>query len=67
MATRPIPQRRVEHHTAEHTEAETTLVVGALIFAGIGYRSAGDQRLALTAAAKAREQRQIAKEDRSSA
>ncbi|HEX2290680.1 MAG TPA: replication initiator [Pseudonocardiaceae bacterium] len=52
-----------EHHTAE----ETTLVVGALIFAGIGYRSAGDRWFALTVAAKTREQRQIAKEERSAA
>jgi hypothetical protein len=44
---------------------ETTLIVGALSFAGIGYRTTGDQWLALTAAAKAREQRRIAKEERS--
>jgi hydrogenase maturation factor HypF (carbamoyltransferase family) len=53
-----------QHHTAEHTEEETTLIVGALSFAGSGYRSTGDQWLALTAAAQAREQRQIAKEER---
>jgi replication initiator protein RepSA len=41
---------------------ETTLIVGVLSFAGIGYRTIGDQWLALTAAAQAREQRQIAKE-----
>jgi hypothetical protein len=41
---------------------ETALIVGALSFAGIGYRTTGDQWLALTAAAQAREQRQIAKE-----
>jgi hypothetical protein len=38
-----------------------------LAFAGIGYRSAGDRWLALTVAAKTREQRQIAKEERSAA
>jgi replication initiator protein RepSA len=59
--------RRVEHHTAEYADEETTLVIGALAFAGIGYRSAGDRWLALTAATKAREQRQIAKEERSAA
>jgi hypothetical protein len=59
--------RRVEHHTAEYADEETTLVVGAVAFAGIGYRSAGDRWLALTAATKAREQRQIAKEERSAA
>lgn len=54
---------RVQHHTAEHTDEETTLIVGTLTFAGIGYRSSGDQWLALTAAAQARGQRQIAKEE----
>ncbi|MGH3774533.1 MAG: replication initiator [Pseudonocardiaceae bacterium] len=58
--------RRAQHHTADHTE-ETTLVVGALTFAGIGYRSTGDRWLALTAAAQAREQRQIAKQERTAA
>jgi hypothetical protein len=43
---------------------ETTLIVGALSFAGIGYRTTGDQWLALTAAAQARQRRQIAKEER---
>ncbi|MDQ3765655.1 MAG: hypothetical protein M3460_30870 [Actinomycetota bacterium] len=56
--------RRAQYHTAEHTDEETTLVVGALTFAGIGYRSTGDRWLALTAAAQAREQRHIAKEER---
>ena len=55
---------RAQHDTADHTEEETTLIVGALTFAGIGYRNTGDQWLALTAAAQAREQRQIAKEER---
>ncbi|MCA1821229.1 MAG: hypothetical protein LC644_05600 [Pseudonocardia sp.] len=47
--------------TSRETE-QTTLIVGALSFAGIGYRTTGDQWLALTAAAQAREQRQIARE-----
>ncbi|MDQ3900863.1 MAG: hypothetical protein M3319_10635, partial [Actinomycetota bacterium] len=55
--------RRVEHHMTEHTDDDTTLIVGNLTFAGIGYRTTGDQWLALTAAAQAREQRQIAKEE----
>ena len=59
--------RRAQHDTADHTDEETTLIVGALSFAGIGYRSTGDQWLALTAAAQAREQRQIAKENRNAA
>ena len=57
--------RRAQHHTTEHTDEQTTLVVSALTFAGIGYRSTGDHWLALTAAAQAREQRRIAKEERS--
>jgi hypothetical protein len=56
--------RRAQHHTTDHTDEETTLIVGNLTFAGIGYRSSGDQWLALTAAAQAREQRQIAKQER---
>jgi hypothetical protein len=56
--------RRAQHDIADHTDEETTLVVGTLTFAGIGYHSTGDQWLALTAAAQAREQRQIAKEER---
>ena len=56
-----------EHHTTKHTDEETTLVVGSLSFAGIGYRSGGDRWLALSAAARARVQRQIAREERMSA
>ncbi|MDP8929798.1 MAG: hypothetical protein M3O70_14815 [Actinomycetota bacterium] len=56
--------RPAGHNTADHTDEETTLVIGALTFAGIGYRTIGDHWLALTAAAKAREQRQTAKEER---
>jgi hypothetical protein len=59
--------RRAHHDTADHTEEQTTLIVGTLTFAGIGYRTTGDQWLALTAAAQAREQRQTAKEERRSA
>jgi hypothetical protein len=59
--------RRSQQHTADRTEEETTLIVGALTFTGIGYRNTGDQWLALTAAAKAREQRRIAKEERTTA
>jgi hypothetical protein len=51
------------HRTAEHTTEKTTLIVGTLTFAGIGYRTTGDQLLALTAAAEARERRQIAKQE----
>lgn len=47
----------------DHTE-ETIRTIGTLAFAGVGYRSSGDQWLALTAAARAREQQRIAKEER---
>jgi hypothetical protein len=56
--------RQAVHTAAEHTEEKTTLVIGSLTYAGIGYRSTGDQWLALTAAAQAREQRRVAKEER---
>jgi hypothetical protein len=69
--------RRHWQRTRQHTKKpdtdvascaeETTLIVGALSFSGIGYRTTGDQWLALTAAAKAREQRQMAKEERMAA
>ena len=55
--------RRAEHHIADQTGQETTLIVGFLTFAGVGYRSNGDQWLALTAAAQAREQRRVAREE----
>ncbi|MDQ4092076.1 MAG: hypothetical protein M3143_01245 [Actinomycetota bacterium] len=58
---------RVAHHIAERTAEETTLVVGTLTFAGMGYRSNGDRWLALTAAAQAREQRKAAKQERNAA
>ena len=55
---------RINHHTAEHTDEETTITVGVLTFIGMGYRSTGDRWLALTAATQAREQRHIAKDER---
>ncbi|MCA1672734.1 MAG: plasmid replication initiator protein [Actinobacteria bacterium] len=55
--------RRATFDTAEHTDEDTTLIVGSLTFAGIGYRTTGDQWLALTAAAQARKRRQTAKEE----
>jgi hypothetical protein len=55
--------RRIEQPTVDHSD-DTTLIIGNLTFAGIGYRTTGDQWLALTAAAQAREQRRVAKEER---
>jgi hypothetical protein len=48
----------------DHSDDDTTLIIGNLTFAGIGYRTTGDQWLALTAAAQAREQRWAAKQER---
>jgi hypothetical protein len=43
-------------------EVDTTLVVTNWEFAGVGYLTSGDAALALSAAARAREQRQAARE-----
>jgi hypothetical protein len=59
--------RQTQHRTGDHTDDDTTLIVGNLMFAGIGYRTTGDQWLALTAAAQARAQRRVAKEERNAA
>lgn len=61
-AARADWQRR-RYRTAEHTSEETTLVVGLLSYAGIGWRTTGDALLAMTAAAKAREHDRIAREE----
>ncbi|WP_235998897.1 replication initiator [Qaidamihabitans albus] len=43
------------HRTAEHLDEDTTLIVGDLTYAGIGWLTLGDAELAATSAAKARE------------
>jgi hypothetical protein len=43
-------------------EQDTTLVVASWEFVGVGYLTSGDTALALSAAARAREQRQAARE-----
>jgi hypothetical protein len=58
---------RIRHDLGDHACEETTVVVGVLTFAGVGYHTIGDHWLALTAAAKAREQQQAAKEHRNAA
>jgi hypothetical protein len=50
------------HQRAEHDQ-ETTLVIGWLTYVGAGWRTAGDALLANTAAAKARERRQAARDE----
>jgi hypothetical protein len=59
--------RRARHRTADHADGETTLIVGALSYAGTGWRTTGDALLANTAAAKAREHRRTAREETASA
>ena len=46
---------------------ETTLVVGTLTFAGMGWHTPADQLLATSAAARAREYRRAAKQERQAA
>ena len=57
-----VTWRRRQHRTAEHRE-ETTLIVGRLTYAGTGWRTTGDELLALSAAARAREHKRIAREE----
>jgi hypothetical protein len=63
--------RRTQHlgapdetiRTADHTTEETTLVIGTLTFAGIGWRTFGDALLANTAAALARSRHATGREE----
>ncbi len=48
--------------TSDHTDEETTLVVGSWTFAGIGWHTSADALLAQTAAALARERRRTARD-----
>ncbi|MBV9161309.1 MAG: replication initiation protein [Pseudonocardiales bacterium] len=61
---RTYRQRQAAEHVRELLDEETTLVVSHWEFAGVGYRTTGDATLAHSAAARAREQRQIAKEEK---
>lgn len=49
--------------TADHLGEETPLIVGALTFAGVGWRTTGDALLANTAADLARIRREVAREE----
>jgi hypothetical protein len=52
------------HRLADELDGdETTLLIGSLTFAGIGWHTTGDALLAATAAAKAREQRRVARDE----
>jgi hypothetical protein len=58
---RTYRQRQAVEHVRELHDEETTLVVSHWEFAGVGYLTAGDTALARSAAARAREQRQAAR------
>lgn len=69
-----ITYRRHEHHhqahehtstphTADNPHHRTTLIVGSLTFIGVGWHTTGDALLANTAAALARERRNIGREE----
>jgi len=59
-----IDYRRAHHITAEHREEGRVLaVIGELVYAGSGWHTTGDALLANTAAALARERRQVAREE----
>jgi hypothetical protein len=49
--------------TADHTEEETTLIVGTFTYAGTGWKTSGDAFLASTAADQARKRREAGCED----
>jgi hypothetical protein len=61
---RAYRQRQAAEHAREllPDEADTTLVITRWKFTGVGYLSSGDAALALSAAARAHEQRQAARE-----
>jgi hypothetical protein len=59
---RAYRQRQVAEQVRELVDEDTTLVVSHWEFAGVGYLTSGDTALALSAAARAREQRQAARD-----
>jgi hypothetical protein len=61
---RAYRQRQSAEHARELApdEQDTTLVVARWEFVGLGYLTAGDTALALSAAARARERRQAARD-----
>ena len=72
MTTQKEPSREAVANVTEENvetraqllpeEQDTTLVVACWEFAGVGYLTNGDAALALSAAARAREQRQAARD-----
>jgi hypothetical protein len=59
---RTYRQHQTEEHVRELLDDDTTHVIAHWEFAGIGYLTNGDTTLALSAAARAREQRQAARD-----
>jgi hypothetical protein len=59
---RTYRQRQATEQARELSDEDTTLVVAHWEFAGVGYLTTGDTALALSAAARAREQRQAARD-----
>jgi hypothetical protein len=59
---RAYRQRQAAEQTRELLDEDTTLVVSHWEFAGVGYLTTGDTALALSAAARARERRQAARD-----
>jgi hypothetical protein len=59
---RAYRQRQAAEHARELLDEDTTLVVSHWEFTGLGYLTTGDTTLALSAAARAREQRQAARD-----
>lgn len=59
---RAYRQRQAAEQARELSDEDTTLVVSHWEFAGVGYLTTGDTALALSAAARAREQRQAARD-----
>lgn len=55
-------QQQAAEHARELLDEDTTLVVSHWEFTGLGYLTTGDTTLALSAAARAREQRQAARD-----
>ena len=55
-------QRQAAENVGELIDEDATLVVSHWQFAGAGYLTAGDSFLALSAAARAREQRKAARD-----
>jgi hypothetical protein len=59
---RAYRQRQAAEQVRELVDDDTTLVVSRWEFAGVGYLTTGDAALALSAAARARERRQAARD-----